>query len=108
MIQMSESAYNQLKTVRKNEGRDETYFLRVEVKRGGCSGMSYKMDFDNTPRENDKEFPHGDEKIVVDTESLLYLLGLELDYQGGLNGKGFVFNNPSASKTCGCGASFNV
>ena len=108
MISMSESAHKQLKTIKSGEGRADSDFLRVEVRKGGCSGMSYKMDFDSEMREGDKVFETDGEKLVVDKDSLLYLIGLTLDYQGGLNGKGFVFNNPSATKTCGCGASFNV
>ncbi len=108
MIQISESAAAKLKTLKSEEGRDATYFLRVEVKKGGCSGLSYKMDFDNLPRTNDKTFEAFGEKIAVDGQSFLYLIGMTLEYSGGLNGKGFVFNNPNATKSCGCGASFNV
>ena len=82
--------------------------LRVKVKKGGCSGFSYKMDFDEQVANGDKVFEYFNEKIIVDGESLLYLVGLSLDYSGGLNGKGFVFNNPNATKTCGCGTSFGV
>ena len=108
MIQISESAAQRLKQVRTDEGKGPDSFLRVEVKKGGCSGLSYKMNFENDLKEGDKVFEHFGEKIVVDKESFLYLLGMTLDYSGGLNGKGFVFNNPNASKSCGCGASFNV
>ena len=108
MIQISENAARKLGSLKNDEGRDDTYFLRVEVKKGGCSGLSYKMDFDNQPRTGDKTFEQHGQKIVVDTQSFMYLLGMELDFQGGLNGKGFVFNNPNATKNCGCGASFNV
>lgn len=108
MVQISETAAKKLSALKADEGKDESYFLRVEVKKGGCSGLSYKMDFDNQPRTGDKTFEAFGQKIVVDNQSLLYILGMELDYQGGLNGKGFVFNNPNATKNCGCGASFNV
>lgn len=108
MIQISENAAQKLKTLKSEEGKDESYFLRVEVKKGGCSGLSYKMDFDNQTRANDKYFEAHGEKIAVDSQSFLYLIGMTLDYSGGLNGKGFVFNNPNATKSCGCGASFNV
>ncbi len=108
MIQISETAAAKLKSLRSEEARDPSFFLRVEVKKGGCSGMSYKMDFDNNKRAGDKEFAMHGETVVVDTQSFLYIIGMTLDYSGGLNGKGFVFNNPNASKSCGCGASFNV
>ncbi len=107
-IQISESAVEKLKSLRTEEGKDASYFLRVEVKKGGCSGLSYKMDFDNSARTGDKSFEAGGEKVVVDSQSFLYLIGMTLEYSGGLNGKGFVFNNPNATKSCGCGASFNV
>lgn len=108
MIQISESAALKLKSLKTEEGKDNSYFLRVEVKKGGCSGLSYKMDFDNQTRTTDKFFESHGEKIAVDTQSFLYLIGMTLEFSGGLNGKGFVFNNPNATKSCGCGASFNV
>jgi len=108
MIQISETAAQKLKSLKSEEGRDESFFLRVEVKKGGCSGLSYKMDFDNLKRDTDKYFESNGQKIAVDSQSFLYLIGMTLDFSGGLNGKGFVFNNPNASKACGCGASFNV
>jgi iron-sulfur cluster assembly protein len=108
MIQISESAATKLKSLKAEEGRDGSYFLRVEVKKGGCSGLSYKMDFDNQSRTGDKTFEAFGEKIAVDSQSFLYLIGMTLEFSGGLNGKGFVFNNPNATKSCGCGASFNV
>lgn len=108
MIQISESAAKKLSELKSHDGKPVDSFLRVEVKKGGCSGLSYKMDFDQAPREGDKTFECNGEKIVVDPQSFLYLIGLTLDYSGGLNGKGFVFNNPNATKNCGCGSSFNV
>lgn len=83
-------------------------FIRVGVKGGGCSGLSYELSFDTELKEDDKEFEDNGMKIVVDKKSFLYLIGTELDYSGGLNGKGFVFNNPNANRTCGCGESFAV
>ena len=83
-------------------------FIRVGVKGGGCSGLSYNLSFDTELKEDDKEFEDNGMKIVVDKKSFLYLIGTELDYSGGLNGKGFVFNNPNANRTCGCGESFAV
>lgn len=83
-------------------------FIRVGVEGGGCSGLSYKLEFDNVMKEGDQVFEDKGIKIVVDRKSFLYLVGTELQYTGGLNGKGFVFNNPNASRTCGCGESFSV
>jgi iron-sulfur cluster assembly protein len=80
----------------------------VKVKKGGCSGFSYKMEFDTQLADKDKAFESHGAKLVVDNESLLYLIGMTLDYEGGLNGKGFIFQNPNAAKTCGCGSSFGV
>lgn len=108
MIQISESAATKLKNLRTEEGKDESYFLRVEVKKGGCSGLSYKMNFENQKQDGDQEFELNGAKVVVDKSSFLYLIGMTLDYSGGLNGKGFIFDNPNASKSCGCGSSFNV
>ena len=108
MVQITESAVKKLKTLKSEEGQPDTAALRVEVKKGGCSGLSYKMNFDNVSRDGDQSFESHGERIIVDSQSLLYLAGMELDYSGGLNGKGFVFNNPNASKNCGCGSSFNV
>ncbi len=108
MIQISENAVKKIKSLKEEEKRTPQDFLRVEVKKGGCSGLSYKMDFDSAVKPGDKEFSHLGEKVVVDKESFLYLIGMTLDYQGGLNGRGFVFDNPNATKNCGCGSSFNV
>lgn len=108
MINISPEAALKLAALKKDDGKDEAAFLRVEVKKGGCSGLSYKMDFDTTPRDGDKIFESNGQKIAVDSNSMLYILGMTLDFSGGLNGKGFVFNNPNATKHCGCGSSFNV
>lgn len=108
MIQISESAAKKISNLKSEEGQPESAFLRVEVKKGGCSGLSYKMNFDQAPKEGDKVFEAHGQKIAVDGQSFLYLIGMTLDYSGGLNGKGFVFNNPNATKACGCGSSFNV
>jgi iron-sulfur cluster assembly protein len=86
----------------------ETYFLRVGVKGGGCSGMSYELGFDNIPQEGDNIVEDNSIKIVIDKKSFLYLFGTELDFSDGLNGKGFQFINPNASRTCGCGESFAI
>lgn len=87
---------------------DDGYFLRVGVVGGGCSGLSYKMDFDNETQPMDQVFEHNGIKIVTDLKSFLYLVNTELDFSDGLNGKGFFFNNPNASRSCGCGESFAV
>ena len=86
----------------------ENHFLRVSVKGGGCSGLSYDLDFDDTIVDFDEVSEDQGLKLVIDRRSLLYLLGTELDFTEGLNGKGFLFINPNASRTCGCGESFGV
>ncbi len=109
MVQISESAAKQIANLRNETPSAESEsFLRVKVVAGGCSGMSYKLDFDKTMTEQDKIFEQHGTRVVVDKKSLLYIAGMILDYEGGLNGKGFVFSNPNASKTCGCGSSFGV
>jgi len=88
--------------------QDPAYFLRVSVVGGGCSGLSYKLDFDNESRPNDQVFEDKGIKLVTDLKSFLYLMDTTLDFSEGLNGKGFYFNNPNANRTCGCGESFAV
>lgn len=83
-------------------------YVRVGVKSGGCSGLSYELNFDNSKGESDKLFEDNDVKIIIDKKSFLYLIGTTLEYSGGLNGKGFIFNNPNANRTCGCGESFSL
>ena len=83
-------------------------FVRVGVKSGGCSGLSYELEFDSNQLNEDRLFEDNGVKILVDKKSLLYLVGTTLDYSGGLNGKGFVFKNPNANRTCGCGESFSL
>jgi iron-sulfur cluster assembly protein len=87
---------------------DPSYFVRVGVVGGGCSGLSYKMDFDNDQKPTDQVFEDNGIKIVTDLKSFLYLVNTTLDFSDGLNGKGFYFSNPNASRTCGCGESFSV
>ena len=84
------------------------YFIRVGVKGGGCSGLMYELDFDNVINDSDKSFEDNGIRVVVDKKSFLYLVGTTLDFSGGLNGKGFVFSNPNADRTCGCGESFSL
>jgi iron-sulfur cluster assembly protein len=108
MISVSESAKEKLLSLMKEGSIKEDSYLRVGVEGGGCSGLSYKMDFDSERKEGDQLFEDKDVKILVDKKSFLYLVGTVLEYSGGLNGKGFSFNNPNASRTCGCGESFAV
>lgn len=108
MISVSENAKQHALELIKSENRPDNSFIRVGVEGGGCSGLSYKLEFDNQLKEGDQVFEDKGIKIVVDKKSFLYLVGTELDYTGGLNGKGFTFNNPNASRTCGCGESFSV
>ncbi|MDG2330454.1 MAG: iron-sulfur cluster assembly accessory protein [Flavobacteriales bacterium] len=91
-----------------SEDQKEGQFIRVGVEGGGCSGLMYQLEFDNKLSENDKEFKNNGVRVVVDKKSFLYLIGTTLDYSGGLNGKGFVFKNPNADRTCGCGESFSI
>lgn len=109
MIKVSDTAKKRVITLMEDDGFNAaTDYVRVGVKSGGCSGLSYELKFDNTLNENDKLFEDNDIKIAVDKKSVLYLAGTILEYSGGLNGKGFVFNNPNASRTCGCGESFSL
>lgn len=108
MITVTESAKQRALTLIKEEGKPADTFIRVGVESGGCSGLSYKLEFDNEIKETDQVFEDNGIKIIVDKKSFLYLVGTELDFSGGLNGKGFVFNNPNAQRTCGCGESFSV
>lgn len=109
MIQVSEIAKHKVIEMMAADGFDATTdFVRVGVKSGGCSGLSYELKFDNHQLENDKIFENNNIKIIVDKKSFLYLVGTTLDFSGGLNGTGFVFNNPNANRTCGCGESFSL
>ncbi|MEE9349769.1 MAG: iron-sulfur cluster assembly accessory protein [Flavobacteriaceae bacterium] len=109
MITVSEQAKQKVKEMMQADGFDYTKdFVRVGVKSGGCSGLSYELKFDENKVESDTVFENNDIKIVVEKKSFLYLAGTVLEYSGGLNGKGFVFNNPNAQRTCGCGESFSL
>lgn len=108
MITVTENAKQHAIELISAENRPADTFIRVGVEGGGCSGLSYKLEFDNQLKEGDQQFEDKGIKIVVDRKSFLYLIGTELEYSSGLNGKGFVFNNPNASRTCGCGESFGV
>ena len=108
MITVSENAKERAIMLMKQENRPVDSFIRVGVEGGGCSGLSYKLEFDDQIKEGDQVFTDKGIKIAVDKKSFLYLIGTELDYTGGLNGKGFTFINPNATRTCGCGESFSV
>jgi iron-sulfur cluster assembly protein len=108
MITVSDKAKEKVEKLKKDTGLDDTFRLRASVAGGGCSGLSYQLDFDDEVRPMDQEFEDKGVKVVVDMKSFLYLAGTELDFSDGLNGKGFYFNNPNASRTCGCGDSFSV
>lgn len=109
MIKVSETAKKKVAELMSDDGFDATVdYVRVGVKSGGCSGLSYELNFDHNITETDKVFEDNNIKIAVDKKSFLYLIGTTLEYSGGLNGKGFVFNNPNAQRTCGCGESFSL
>ena len=107
MIPVTENAKNRALMLMKEDHKSNN-FIRVGVKGGGCSGLMYELSFDDQISEGDKEFEDNGIKIVIDKKSYLYLIGTTLDYSGGLNGKGFVFINPNADRTCGCGESFSL
>ena len=109
MIKVSDTAKAKVMALMGEEGFDASRdFVRVGVKSGGCSGLSYELKFDNNVGDTDKVFEDNAIRIIVDKKSFLYLVGTILEYSGGLNGKGFVFNNPNAQRTCGCGESFSL
>jgi|TARA_B100001093_G_scaffold286614_1_gene273804 iron-sulfur cluster assembly protein len=109
MIKVADKAKLEVSKLMEEDGYNPSVdFIRVGVKSGGCSGLSYELKFDKLCSDSDKIFEHNGVKIAVDKKSFLYLVGTTLDYSGGLNGKGFVFINPNASRTCGCGESFSL
>ena len=108
MIFVSDGAKTKIEDIKSSSNLTEDYFVRVSVTSGGCSGLMYDLSFDNNKKEGDKAFENNGIKVVVDQKSYLYLIGTTLDYSGGLNGKGFVFKNPNADRTCGCGESFSL
>ena len=108
MINITDKAKVHVDDLRQKEGYSDEYNIRVSVKGGGCSGLMYDLDFDNQTNPSDQIFEDKGIKIMVDKKSLLYLLGTTLDFSDGLNGKGFQFVNPNATRTCGCGESFSV
>ncbi|OUV56738.1 MAG: iron-sulfur cluster assembly accessory protein [Flavobacteriales bacterium TMED113] len=108
MITITNIAKEKLFSLIKESGFKQEDFVRVGVESGGCSGLSYKLDFDNKVSDADKIIENNGVKIIVDKKSYLYLVGTTLNYSGGLNGKGFIFENPNANRTCGCGESFSL
>ncbi|MBS1584895.1 MAG: iron-sulfur cluster assembly accessory protein [Bacteroidetes bacterium] len=108
MIYVSDKAKEKVYKLKHDSGLGDDYFLRVSVVGGGCSGLSYKLDFDNESQANDQVFEDKGVKVVTDLKSFLYLCDTTLDFSDGLNGKGFHFINPNASRSCGCGESFAV
>jgi iron-sulfur cluster assembly protein len=108
MIKVSDKARNHVNELRQKGDYDNNYGLRVSVKGGGCSGLMYNLEFDNEELPGDQVIEHNGIRIYVPMKSLLYLIGTELDYSGGLQGQGFHFANPNASRTCACGESFSV
>ncbi len=108
MLFVADSAKDKIAELMSNDDVGNDYFVRVSVTSGGCSGLSYNLDFDNESQENDQVFEDNGVKVVTDLKSFLYLCNTTLEFSGGLNGKGFFFNNPNASRTCGCGESFAV
>jgi len=108
MITITEKAKTKIDHLMQESQMDTDYFLRVSVKGGGCSGLTYNLDFDNEETKDDQFFEDKGVRIALDMKSFLYLAGTELDFTDGLNGKGFAFNNPNATRSCGCGESFSV
>ena len=109
MIKVSETAKKKVVQLMTDDGYSPTEdYVRVGVKSGGCSGLSYDLKFDKSQEEDDKVFEDNGVKIIINKKSFLYLIGTTLEYSGGLNGTGFVFNNPNANRTCGCGESFSL
>lgn len=107
MVNITEKASVEVKKILESENMKDAY-LRVQVVGGGCSGMSYKLGFEDKAEANDKVFEENGVKILVDPKSFLYLKGITIDFEGGLNGTGFQFVNPNAKKSCGCGTSFSA
>lgn len=108
MLFVAESAKSKIEELMSDAQLDENHFVRVSVTSGGCSGLTYNMDFDDASQPDDQVFEDNGVKVVTDLKSFLYLCNTTLEFSGGLNGKGFFFNNPNAERTCGCGESFAV
>ncbi len=108
MLYVAESAKEKITELMATQSLTDDHFVRVSITSGGCSGLTYEMDFDNETKENDQVFEDNGVKVVTDLKSFLYLCNTTLEFSGGLDGKGFYFNNPNAARTCGCGESFAV
>ncbi|MEM9917100.1 MAG: iron-sulfur cluster assembly accessory protein [Bacteroidota bacterium] len=108
MLYVSDNAKKRIEAIRVSDKLTKEHFVRVSVTSGGCSGLSYKMEFDNVDKPDDQVFEDNGEKIVTDLRSFLYLCNTTLEFSGGLEGKGFYFNNPNASRECACGESFSI
>jgi iron-sulfur cluster assembly protein len=108
MLFVANTAKERIQQIMQKQHLGEDYFVRVSVTSGGCSGLSYNMDFDNESHPNDQIFEDNGMKVVTDLKSFLYLFNSTLEFSGGLEGKGFYFQNPNAARTCGCGESFAV
>lgn len=108
MLYVADSAKARLEDIRQAKGMPADYFLRVSITSGGCSGLTYQLDFDNELKERDQVFEDNGETVVCDLKSFLYLCNSTLEFSGGLDGKGFAFSNPNATRECGCGESFAV
>ncbi len=107
MISVTDKAINKIKEILKQENKEEGS-IRVGIKGGGCSGFTYILDIEDNPKESDQILDFNGVNLVIDSKSIVYLAGTELDFSDGLNGSGFVFKNPNATRTCGCGSSFAV
>ena len=107
-IKLTEKAVSEIKRIKEQNNLPESHGLRVGVKGGGCSGLTYVLGFDSEMRKGDQIFELHGVRVFIDPKSLFFLSGTELDFSDGLNGRGFVFNNPKATKTCGCGSSFSA
>lgn len=107
-VNISERAASEVKTIIQQQSLPENTYLRVGVKGGGCSGFSYTLDLTDSVGENDEVFDIHGVKVICDSKSYLYLNGVSVDFKDEVMGRGFVFNNPNASHTCGCGSSFSA
>ena len=108
MLFVADTAKEKVGEIMASEKLSDDYFVRVSVVSGGCSGLSYKMDFDNESQPNDQVFEDKGIRIIVDSKSFIYLSGTQLDFVDSLNGSGFTFENPNATQSCGCGSSFQA
>ncbi len=107
LLSLTLSAAEEIQRLRVSENIPSDQYLRVGVKGGGCSGLSYILDFDEKKAGDEIHTMHGVE-VIVDERQMMYLMGIEVDFQAGLNDRGFIFNNPNAASTCGCGTSFST